>query len=235
MAVSARARKCYRLVQPGWARRGIDAIEAGKSGAGPRDAAGRMRRARLRAASRHLTQRARATAQPTDPTMSLSLILAYAALLLLLACALLWSRWPGWMKTVVVAGVTVLYFYGHAAVHSIWGIPSTDALPERFLMLSAVVQEPTARGPGALYLWVSELREGQPLNEPRAYRLAYTKELHAQIDEGLKRGRDGVSQMGTAEPKPVKPGTGGFAGLKPGPDEQEIKIRDLPAPQLPEK
>lgn len=166
--------------------------------------------------------------------MSLSLILAYAALLLLLACALLWSRWPGWMKSLVVVSATVLYFYGHAAVHSIWGIPSADPLPERFLMLSAVVQEPSARGPGAMFLWVSELREGQPLLEPRAYRLPYTKELHAQIDEGLKRGRDGVSQMGTAEPKPTKPGSG-FAGLKPGADEQEIKIRDLPAPQLPEK
>jgi hypothetical protein len=166
--------------------------------------------------------------------MSLSLTLAYAAVLLLLACALLWSRWPAWIKSVLVIGVTVLYFYGHHAVHSIWGIPSTDAMPERFLMLSAVVEEPSNRGPGALYLWVSELREGQPLLEPRAYRLPYSKELHAQIDLGLKRGRDGVSQMGTAEMKPNRPGTG-VPGLKPGADEQEIKIKDLPAPQLPEK
>jgi len=166
--------------------------------------------------------------------MSLSLILSYAVLLLLVACALLWSRWPVWMKTVVVAGVTVLYFYGHAAVHSIWGVPSADALPERFLMLSAVVREPSARDPGSLYLWVSEMREGESPHEPRAYRLPYTKALHAQIDEGLKRGRDGISQMGTARRKLDKPGGGAF-GLEPGADEQEIKIKDLPVPELPEK
>lgn len=166
--------------------------------------------------------------------MSLSLILSYAALLLLVACAVLWSRWPAWMKAVLVAGVTVLYFYGHAAVHSIWGVPSVDPLPERFLMVSAVVREPGAHDPGALYLWVSEMREGEPLHEPRAYRLPYSKALHAQIDEGLKRGRDGVSQMGTARRKPDRPGTG-VLGLEPGADEQEINIRDLPTPELPEK
>ena len=166
--------------------------------------------------------------------MSLPIILAFAALLMLLACALLWSHWPRWLKGVLVASVTVLYFYGNAAIHSIWGVPSTDALPERFLMLSAVVEEPTTRGAGALYLWISELHEGKPTLEPRAYRLPYSKELHTQINEGLKRGRDGVNQMGSAEMKPGRLGNA-LPGLKPGNDEQEIKVRDLPAPQLPEK
>jgi hypothetical protein len=169
-----------------------------------------------------------------DNHMTLSIILAYAALLLLMACALLWSGWPVWLKSALVAGVTVLYFYGHAAIHAIWGIPSTDALPERFLMLSAVIEEPSSRNAGALYLWVSELREGQPMLEPKSFRLPYSKELHGQIHEGLKKGRDGVNQMGTAEPRPGKQGAS-FLGLKPGNDEQEIRIRDLPVPQLPEK
>ena len=166
--------------------------------------------------------------------MSLAIILAFAALLMLLACALLWSRWPAWLKGVLVIGVTLLYFVGNAAIHGIWGVPSTDALPERFLMLSAVVEEPTSRGPGAMYLWVSELHEGKPTLEPRAFRLPYSKELHTQVNEGLKRGRDGVNQMGTAEVRPGKAGLG-LPGLKPGNDEQEVKVRDLPAPQLPEK
>lgn len=166
--------------------------------------------------------------------MTLAIVLAFAALLALLAFALLWSRWPAWLKAVLVASVTGLYFYGHSALHGIWGIPSTDALPERFLMLAAAVEEPNQRGPGALYLWVSELREGQATLDPRSFRLPYSKEMHAQINEGLKRGRDGVSQMGTAEPRDGKLAASWF-GLKPGNDEQEVKIRDLPAPQLPEK
>lgn len=165
--------------------------------------------------------------------MTLAIVIAYAALLLLLACALLWSAWPVWLKAVLVIGVTMLYFYGTEAVHSIWGIPSTDALPERFLMLAAAVEEPTPKTSGALFVWISQLRDGKPTLEPRAYRLPYTRELHAQINDGIKKGRDGVSQMGSAEVKIGKRGS--FFGLLPGNDEQEIKIRDLPTPQLPEK
>jgi hypothetical protein len=166
--------------------------------------------------------------------MSLALSLGYAVLLMLLACALIWSVWPRWMKGLLIAGVTAMYFLGYQAVSAIWGIPSNDALPKRFLMLAAAVEEPSAKSKGALYLWVSKLQDGKPTLEPRAYRLPYTKLLHNQVNEGLRRGRDGVAQMGTAEEKEAD-GTGGFFGLKPGNDEQLVNIRDLPSPQLPEK
>ena len=165
--------------------------------------------------------------------MGLALVLSFAALMLLVLLALLWSRWPGWMKGVLVVAVTVLYFYGNDAVHQIWGVPSADALPERFVMLAAAVDEPTGKNPGSIFMWVSVPREGVNKLEPRAYRVPYTKALHAQIDQGVRKGRDGISQMGTAEAKAGNARSSGW--LKPGNDEQEIKIRDLPSPQLPEK
>ena len=73
---------------------------------------------------------------------------------------------------------------------------------------------------------------GKPSALPRAYRLPYAKDLHAMLNEGMKKSRQGVSQMGTTEPKA---GPKGFSWLRPGSDEQVVKIRDLPAPQLPEK
>jgi hypothetical protein len=165
--------------------------------------------------------------------MSLSIILGFAILLFITLVALLWSHWPIWLKGVLITAVTVLYFYGHEAVHSIWGIPSTDALPPKFVVLSAVVQEPTNKTPGLLYLWISKIGDNGPVLEPRAYQLPYSRKLHTQIDEGIKKGRDGISQVGTAE---VKAGNGrGLGWLRPGNDEQEIKISDLPSPQLPEK
>ncbi len=166
--------------------------------------------------------------------MSLALILAFAARALLLLLALRGSRWPAGMKTLLIAGVTVLYFYGYEAVRSIWGVPSNEPLPERFVMLAAAVDEPGTKGPGSIFLWVSEIVEGRTGLAPRAYRVKYSKNLHNEIDEGLRRSKDGVSQMGTSEIK----GLGnkrGLGWLKPGEDEQEIKIRDLPSPQLPEK
>jgi hypothetical protein len=164
---------------------------------------------------------------------SLALTLSFAALLFLLLAALLWSRWPAWLKTLLIVAVSTLYFYGHHTLEQLAGRPSSSPLPQRFVVLAAAVDEPTSRTSGWIYLWVSELADERSALAPRAYRLHYSKPLHTEVEQGLKRGREGVSQMGTAE---VKAGQRkGFGWLLPGNDEQEVKIRDLPAPQLPEK
>ncbi|MFZ2986457.1 hypothetical protein [Ideonella sp.] len=164
--------------------------------------------------------------------MTLAVVLCFCVLLLLCALALLASRWPGWLKGLLVSGVAVFYFVAYAAVHDMWGWPSSEALPERFVLLAAVFDEPTAKSSGALYVWVNAIENGKPSAQPRAYKLAYAKDLHALLSEGIKKTRQGVSQLGTTEPKR---GRKGPSWLRPGSDEQEIKIRDLPAPQLPEK
>jgi hypothetical protein len=94
------------------------------------------------------------------------------------------------------------------------------------------VEEPSNKTAGALYIWVNGVEGGKPVALPRAFRLPYTKDLHALLNEGMKKARQGITQMGTAEPKAGKKGLG---WLRPGSDEQVVKIRDLPAPQLPEK
>lgn len=166
--------------------------------------------------------------------MSLALIIAFSALVALLAMALLWSRWPAWMKTLLVVCVSVLYFFGYEAVREIWGVPSDEPLPARFVMLAAAVDEPSTKTSGSIFMWVSEIVDGRTGLAPRAYRVKYTKDLHNQIDEGVRRGKEGVSQMGTAELKTYG-NKRGLGWLKPGSDEQEVRIRDLPSPQLPEK
>lgn len=164
--------------------------------------------------------------------MTQALVLGFAALVLLCALALLWSRWPTWLKGLLVVAVTSLYFYGDAVLHDQWGWPSTDPLPERFVLLAAVIEEPSAKTNGALYIWVNAVSGGKPAARPRAYRLPYAKDLHALLDEAMKKARQGISQMGSAEPKA---GPKGLSWLRPGSDEQVIKIGDAPAPQLPEK
>lgn len=165
--------------------------------------------------------------------MPLALVLAYAAVLLLVLVALLWSRWPRWLKTVLVVGVSVLYFWGYEVVGALLGLPNPGVLPERFVMVGSLVQEPTQSTPGAIFLWVRPLEEGKAAGEPRAYRVAYQRALHEQINDGVKKGREGIAQMGTAQAREGHGRGGGW--LKPGHDEQEVKIRDLPQPQLPEK
>jgi hypothetical protein len=164
--------------------------------------------------------------------MTTTVVLSFAALALLCVLALLWSRWPLWLRALLVVGVTGFYFYADDQVHGMWGWPSADALPERFVLLAAVIEEPTSKNKGALYVWVNALENGKPSAQPRSYRLPYAKDLHALLNEGMKKVRQGVSQMGSAEPKT---GPKGFSWLRPGSDEQNVKIRDLPVPQLPEK
>jgi hypothetical protein len=160
------------------------------------------------------------------------LLWAYVALAFVAALALLASRWPHWAKALVVAGVTALYFMADHALTDVWGWPSRHALPERFVLLAAVIEEPSKTNPGALYVWVQALEQGKPAREPRAHRLPYAKDLHALLNEGMKKVRQGITQMGTAEPKA---GPRGLAWLRPGSDEQNVKVRDMPLAQLPEK
>ena len=56
--------------------------------------------------------------------------------------------------------------------------------------------------------------------------------LHALLNDALRKIREGVSQLGTLDPKRGRPG---LSWLRPGSDEQVIKLRDMPKPQLPEK
>ena len=165
--------------------------------------------------------------------MTLTLIIAFALFVFLFALAIVFSRWPAWLKAILTAGVCAFYFFGYHSIYSLLGIPSSDALPERFLLIAAVVDEPTPKHAGAVYMWVTPIGEGKDQLEPRAYKLPYSRPVHERIIDGLKKGKQGVSQMGTAE---VKSGNGkGSSWINPGNDEQEIKIQDLPAPQAPEK
>jgi hypothetical protein len=165
--------------------------------------------------------------------MTLTFILVFVLFALLVALALVYSGWPRWLKGLLALGITGFYFWGYTSVHSLLGIPSTDALPERFVMIAAIVDEPRPKFAGALYIWITPIEEGQGVLQPKAYKLPYSRPVHEMIVEGMRKGRDGVNQMGVAE---AKPGNGKGSGwLKPGNDEQEVKIMDLPTPHVPEK
>ena len=157
---------------------------------------------------------------------------AFVAVLFVLGLALMASQWSRPVKALLVLLVSGLYFWSDATLDEVWGWPSRHALPERFVLLAAVFDEPSKNHEGALFVWVNAIENGKPAAQPRAYRLPYSKDLHALLDEGIKKVRQGVSQLGTAEPKR---GPKGLSWLRPGSDEQNIKIRDMPSPQLPEK
>lgn len=165
-------------------------------------------------------------------TTILPVLLGFAALLFVALLALLWSRWPVWLKGVLVLGVTLLYFYADGVMQQVWGWPSSEALPKHFVLHAAIVDEPTGKRAGGFYVWISAVEDGRPAAQPRAYRLGYDKLLHAELSEGTRKIRSGISQMGTLLESAQEKGEIAWLGRR---NEQKFKLHDLVAPQLPEK
>ena len=172
---------------------------------------------------------------PTVTTQLTWLVIVYALLAFLLLVLCLATRWHWAVKLCGVGLVSGFYLLAHGTLIGIAGWPSDDRLPERFVLLAAVFDEPSpGRGhEGAIYIWVNPMKDNAPLAMPRVHRLPYEKDLHRILGDGLKKARDGNTQMGSTEP--IR-GPGGFSWLRPpGNDKLQIKLSDLPRAQLPEK
>ncbi len=172
---------------------------------------------------------------PAVSSQLLLLVIVYALLAFLLLVLCLATRWRWWVKAGGVVLVTGFYLLAHGTFLGMAGWPSDDRLPEKFVLLAAVFDEPSpARGhAGAIYIWVNPMKDNQPLAMPRVHRMPYEKDLHLILGDGIKKARDGNTQMGSTEP--IR-GQGGFSWLRPpGNDKLQIKLSDLPRAQLHEK
>lgn len=171
-----------------------------------------------------------APASALTPLLMVYVLLSFGLLALCLA-----TPWRWWVKALMVLLVSAFYFVGQ---HSFWlvsGWPTTDDLPQRFVLLSAVFDEPSpTRGhEGAIFIWVNPIKDNAPLSMPRVHKLPYEKDLHRILGEGVKKARDGNTQIGSTEPRR---GPGGLPWLRPGSDARvDIKLSDVPRVQLPEK
>lgn len=160
------------------------------------------------------------------------LYVAIAALLLVLCLATGWRRW---VKVLMIAVVTVSYFVANYTFEDMLGWPTPRMLPEKFIIVSAVIEEPNKeRGvEGAIYLWVTALDGNRPAGAPRSYRLPYQKDAHSQLSEAQRKSRQGIRQVGTVE---RAGGGSGSAWFKVNADNKlKLKVSDAPVTRLPEK
>ena len=167
-----------------------------------------------------------------SPLLLTLLYLAVAFLLLILCLS---THWPRLLKLGMIALVTASYFIAESAFDGMLGWPASTGMPEKFVLLATVVEEPdTNRGSkGAIFIWVNGVENGKPVAEPRSFRLPYGKPLHAILNEAMKKNRQGISQIGSTEaPSAGKNGSWLRSAADPN---IKIKITDAPAPQLPEK
>lgn len=145
----------------------------------------------------------------------MGLLAAACAVAVLLLNMNLRSAWPWTVKLTATLATVALLVVVYLAMLALVGWPTSQALPERFVLLSAEVREPGRAGDeeGVIYLWAKAA--GDPEAEPRAYRLTYGERLHKQVAEALDKARNGTRQMGTVT---------GRQGSRPG-EQLSVTIR----------
>ncbi|MEW8506407.1 MAG: hypothetical protein AB2598_06860 [Candidatus Thiodiazotropha sp.] len=166
----------------------------------------------------------------------LLLLFAYVALAALVAAALIASRFHILIKATIVVFTTALYFVTYQGWQTIQGWPARVEVPQRFLLHASVVDEPdkSSGSPGSITLWATDLDSGGPAENPRAYRLEYSKELHTALNDALRNMRNGIVQLGRKRAlarRPEQP----LDFTRFGEKRERIEIYSLPDPALPEK
>lgn len=121
-----------------------------------------------------------------------ALVLTLTVLLLLLLVGS--SVRPVWKFAAVVLAFASL-LSGQASLRAVLGLPTAQALPERFRIVGTHVLEPDPRSGenGMITFWVLSDPD-QPL--PRAHAVHYSLELHRKLDTLSRQRRTGASLLG---------------------------------------
>jgi hypothetical protein len=172
-------------------------------------------------------------------TIGLELVLLcvlYVSVAFMVVYLIAGSALPYLLRAGLVLLVGVSFFLSWHLWRDVAGWPARAVLPEHFLFHAATIVEPDPEKsePGSIYVWVTELRDDGPVGMPRAYRVAYLKSMHAQLQEAEARMRNGLPQVGKR--KRSAEGTLSLNGvMKRTEDDQQFELGNLPSPALPEK
>lgn len=164
----------------------------------------------------------------------LILSIGFAVLSFLLVCICLFGSINKKSKLLLVVFTSCAFILSYDALKLTQGWATADSIPSKFILLAAVIEEPIKdKTKGEIFVWLQELKDNKPQGEPRAFRFPYEKGLHSLFEEGMKKIRNGNSQIGSLEPRR---GPNSNNWLRSGGDEPpKVKLGDLPSPQLPEK
>jgi len=131
----------------------------------------------------------------------LTLALSYALIGALLLIVLVYARLHWSAKAIAVGVTSAFYIASFVGVYGLLGWATVDRLPVAFKLLQARIVEPHSLegDPGAIYLWVETLDEGnRPSGVPRAYRLPYRDALAEKTDKAIGEIAAGRAQGGRA-------------------------------------
>ncbi len=167
----------------------------------------------------------------------LLLILCYAVLGFLLIGLCLFTRWPMILKAAGIVVVTGFAYLSYDALLGMLGYPAQARLPERFVFHGglAIAPDKNKQDKGVIYLWVSEINADGPSKLPRAYAVPFDKEFNTQMNEAIRRSREGLVQLGQTTESLTREGSSAVSRVLATNLPQRIRFKDMPDPALPEK
>ena len=133
---------------------------------------------------------------------TLAIPIAFILLAAVLCLLLIGSKWKWWQKLALIVIVPAFGLVVWGAISSYKGWPAVEKLPTKSLVYWMLIREPNSKSgdPGAIYVWVKPLasvRARNPLeyagprDEPRAYKLRYSRQLHSGLQSAQSAMRDG--------------------------------------------
>lgn len=165
------------------------------------------------------------------------LVSAYVLIAILLLSAIIYTKWPWRLKALTIVLVSAFYVITYFSFPPLFGWPTDAEMPKRFNLVAIYVQEPnkSTGEEGEIFLWATNLENGPTRQEPRAYRLPFTGELHAKVVEAGNKMRKGLPQLGEIVEENLGPHGKPTDEDRGGQKSVDIDFFDLPDPLFPEK
>ena len=163
------------------------------------------------------------------------IISAYVLLGLLLLSINLYSKWSWQVKATTIVLTSAFYVITYFSFPPLLGWATSQNPPQQFRLIAAHVVQPNKDSgeDGAVYLWLTEIRDMTTTGEPRAYVFDYSNELHEKIiNVNAKLDKD-IEQLG--EFKEPDDAFNEVTEQKRGMKSIKIEFYDLPDPLFPDK
>lgn len=165
------------------------------------------------------------------------LVTAYVLVALLLLSINLYSNWSWQVKAGTVIITSIFYIVTYFSFPPLLGWATEQEPPEKFRILSVHVEQPNkvTGSDGAIYLWIAGIDNLATDVEPRAYKFAYSNDLHERVLQVKSKLNKSIMQLGEYEEP--EPGSLKKLEQKTPTSQVSTKLRfyDLPDPLIPDK
>ncbi len=126
----------------------------------------------------------------------IGLMAGFILVLVLLYILMLKTALAPAYKILALVVCTIFYWIQYASLQQYTGWPTTDDLPEEFVLIASEVIEPDNKTgeSGVMYWWIRE--SGSSQKSPRLYELPYQVGLHQKTEEVVQEQAKGGRYVG---------------------------------------